>query len=97
MSNVSQNPRVCSLLVRYYAGAAAAAGADEETLELNQDRVSLAEVLETLARQRPALRRVFPQCSFLWAGRRIETDQELSLGTDAGQDTLEVLPPFAGG
>ena len=77
-------------LVRYFAAAAEAAGRDEETVSA----ASVGEVLTVVsAAHGAALERVLARCSFLVAGRRIE-DPATSL-TDA--DTLDVLPPFAGG
>lgn len=76
--------------VRYFAGAAEAAGTDEEQLEGST-------VGEVLAAARAAhgarLTEVLERCSVLHAGRYV--DQEST--SVATGDTIDVLPPFAGG
>lgn len=76
--------------IRYFAGAAEAAGTDEEQLEG-------ATVGEVLAQARRAhgdrLTEVLQRCSVLHAGRYAEDD---STPVSSG-DTIDVLPPFAGG
>lgn len=76
--------------VRYFAGAAEAAGTDEEQLEGST-------VGEVLAAARAAhgarLAEVLERCSVLHAGRYV--DQEST--PVATGDTIDVLPPFAGG
>ena len=80
------------LSVRFFAGAAAAAGTEERRVEVTPT-TSLGDLLDRLgAEGGEALTRVLAASSFLLdatAARREET-----LG-DAG--TLDVLPPFAGG
>ena len=72
-------------LVRYFAGARAAAGVAEEKLVL--------ATVQELATRRPELARVLTACSFLVDGLAWH---ELSapLPDDA---IVDVLPPFAGG
>ncbi|GAA1805909.1 MoaD/ThiS family protein [Nesterenkonia flava] len=97
-----------TVLVRFYAGAAEAAGAQELRLSLVQDPQSLAQFLESLpARAReasgaetaqqddagPDLARVCSRSSFLINGTQAKPDSAL---LRAG-DQLDVLPPFAGG
>lgn len=76
--------------IRYFAGAAEAAGTEEEQIEGST-------VGEVLASARTAhgdrLTEVLERCSVLHAGRYV--DQE-STPVEAG-DTIDVLPPFAGG
>lgn len=76
--------------IRYFAGAAEAADTDEEQLEG-------ATVGEILAAARAAhgdrLSEVLERCSVLHAGRFVDDD---SIPVSAG-DTIDVLPPFAGG
>ncbi|WP_435199351.1 MoaD/ThiS family protein [Janibacter sp. GS2] len=76
--------------IRYFAGAAEAAGTDEEQL----DGTTVGEVL---ARARRAhgerLTEVLQRCSVLHAGRYVD---EESTPVSSG-DTIDVLPPFAGG
>lgn len=76
--------------VRYFAAAAAAAGVDEETVGPG----SLAEIVEQIGAKHGALMiKVLPACSFLIDGMAT-TDQQTTV--DAGQ-SIDVLPPFAGG
>ena len=75
--------------LRYWAGARAAAGVDEETLESGP---SVGDVLDAAVAAHPDLRDVVSVCSVLLDGRAVPRD------TEVGPDTvLEVLPPFAGG
>ncbi|PPK93206.1 molybdopterin converting factor small subunit [Kineococcus xinjiangensis] len=81
-----------SVLVRYYAGAAEAAGVDEERVELGSGR-PLAELLDLLTqRHGQRLGTVLPACSFLLDAT--SAGREAPVGADA---TVDVLPPFAGG
>lgn len=82
-----------SITVRFYAGAAAAAGLEEYHLPLN-DGAQLCQVTQDLARRIPALEPILPLCTFL------SVHEEHVLNPDdvvATGDTIEVLPPFAGG
>lgn len=77
-------------VVRYYAGARAAAGVDEEKVAAP----TLAALLDRLTETRgPRLGRVFPACSFLVDGTAWH-DRSAVLPAGA---TIDVLPPFAGG
>lgn len=73
------------ILVRYFAGARAAAGTAEEKLDI-------ATVSELIA-SRPGLVRVLNVCSFLVDGL-VWHDRAAPLPSDA---VVDVLPPFAGG
>ena len=78
-----------TVLVRYWAGARAAAGVDEERV------AGVATVQDLLARltcAHPALAPVLPVCSVLVGGRASTGDDPLPAGV-----VIEVLPPFAGG
>lgn len=76
--------------VRYFAGAAEAAGTDEEQLE----GATVGEVLAAARRAHgDRLSEVLERCSVLHAGRYVD---EESTPVSAG-DTIDVLPPFAGG
>ncbi len=78
------------LVVRYYAGARAAAGTDEEKLAAP----TLAALLERLTeRHGQRLGSVLAACSFLVDGLAWH-DRDAALPTGA---TVDVLPPFAGG
>ena len=78
-----------TVLVRYWAGARAAAGVDEERVA---GVATVGDLVTRLARAHPTLEAVLPVCSVLVGGR-----------ASAGEDpvppeaVIEILPPFAGG
>ena len=78
-----------TVLVRYWAGARAAAGVDEERLP---GVATVGELLARLAAAHPALEPVLPVCSVLVGGRASAGDDPVPPGA-----VIEVLPPFAGG
>ncbi len=75
--------------LRYWAGARAAAGVSEETLETGP---TVGDVLDTAVAAHPELRDVVAVCSVLLGGRAGGRETE-----DGRDQVLEVLPPFAGG
>ncbi|WP_432982475.1 MoaD/ThiS family protein [Dactylosporangium sp. CA-233914] len=77
------------LLVRYFAGARAAAGRPEEKVEA----ATLAELVAAVTAERPRLAGVLTACSFLVDGTAWR-DRDAALPPAA---TVDVLPPFAGG
>jgi molybdopterin converting factor small subunit len=77
------------ITVRYFAGARAAAGVAEETLEA----ATLGEVVTELAGRGEPLTRVLTACSYLVNGLAAR-DHDIPLVDGA---TVDVLPPFAGG
>jgi molybdopterin synthase sulfur carrier subunit len=78
------------LLVRYFAGARAAAGRTEEKVEAT----TLADLVDTLnSAHGDRLARVLSASSFLVDGL-VCHDRSARLAPDA---TVDVLPPFAGG
>ena len=77
------------MLVRYFAGARAAAGVPEEKVSAS----SLDELVTAVAAGRPRLAAVLPACSFLVDGTSWR-DRDAALPATA---TVDVLPPFAGG
>jgi len=81
-----------TLVVRYFAGARAAAGLDEETVEVpNATTVdALAQILAE--RHGPALARVLAASTFLVDEVPGGRDRSLQ-----GARAVDVLPPFAGG
>lgn len=89
-----------TVTVRWWAGARAAAGVDAEAVAwpAQADCVpTVASALDgVLAHRDPAARErlesVLRACTFLVDGRPARRDRALRPG-----DTLEVLPPFAGG
>jgi len=87
-------------LVRYFAAAADAAGCAEE-------RVASATVgdfiAHAIATHGSGFERVVRQCSFLLDGDRVDVYDETGVLAEGAStpltraDTLDVLPPFAGG
>lgn len=79
-----------TVLVRYYAGARAAAGVSQESVSAP----TLAALrTELTSRHEPRFATVLAACSFLVDGHAtVDGATELSTGS-----TVEVLPPFAGG
>jgi len=84
--------------VRYWAAARAAAGVAEEALEV-AGQVTLAQVLEAVLerhRDRPKLADVVGVCSVLLGDRPVGAVDPGSVAVRPG-DTVQLLPPFAGG
>lgn len=74
--------------VRYWAGAREAAGVDDEPVHAG----SVARLRELLEQRGERLREVLRRSSLLVDGRVVRGDAPLTAG-----QTVEVLPPFAGG
>jgi sulfur-carrier protein len=82
-----------TVLIRYFAGARAAAGVPEDRVELGRTD-TVADVLAAeLSRRGSALERVLPACSVLCNGVAVH---DYSIEVPDGAE-LDVLPPFAGG
>jgi sulfur-carrier protein len=79
---------VADVTVRYWAGARDAAGCDDEPLQA----ASVREVLAQLVSRGAPLAEVVRRSSVLLDGRVVRDDADLVDG-----QTVEVLPPFAGG
>ena len=80
------------VVVRYYAGARAVAGVDEEALDLPAG-ATVASLVDALAdRHGPGLAHVLAACTFLVD--EVAGGRERSLD---GARQVDVLPPFAGG
>jgi molybdopterin converting factor small subunit len=79
---------VDTITVRYWAGAKAAAGLEQESLAAG----TLGELVTVLGGRRPALAPVLAVSTFLRRGTRLAPEAVLTPG-----DEVEVLPPFAGG
>lgn len=95
MSDVGSAPAVT---VRYWAAARAAAGTDKDVLEIDGD-VTLEQVLETVRLRhvdRPKFKDVVSVCSVLIGDRPMGTADPAAVVVHPG-DTVELLPPFAGG
>ena len=80
------------LTVRYFAAARAAANAETETLRV-EPGTTVAALVERLGARSPELARVLQRCSFLCDGIAV---RDVAINLIDGQ-TIDVLPPFAGG
>lgn len=80
------------MLIRFFAGAAEAAGVPERSLDVASTATG-ADVVAALTAERPELAKVLACSTLLVDGVRL-TDRLAVIG-DA--DLLDVLPPFAGG
>ncbi len=78
--------------VRYFAAARAAAGSDAETVVLRSG-TTVADLIERLAPPGSRLATVLTRCSYLCDGVAVR-DETIALRTG---NTIDVLPPFAGG
>jgi molybdopterin synthase sulfur carrier subunit len=78
--------------VRYFAAARAAAGFDDEIIGIPQG-TTVGALVQSLSERDPELAKVLCRCSYLCDGIAVR-DLGLTLG-DA--QTVDVLPPFAGG
>ena len=78
--------------MRYFAAARAAAGSDSEELTV-RDGVTVGDLVDELSSRNPELARVLLRCSYLCDGVAVhDKAQPLHAG-----NTIDVLPPFAGG
>ena len=80
-----------TVLVRYFAGAAAAAGVEEERLPVPAG-TTLAGLVERLEARGPDLAKVLAASSYLLDAVSARPEDVLADGV-----VLDVLPPFAGG
>jgi molybdopterin synthase sulfur carrier subunit len=78
--------------VRYFAAARAAAGAESETLVVRPG-TTVAGLVDRLAVRGTRLATVLSRCSYLCDGIAVR-DETATLQSG---DTIDVLPPFAGG
>ncbi|TPG35597.1 MoaD/ThiS family protein [Mycolicibacterium hodleri] len=78
--------------VRYFAAARAAAGVDGETVSVAPG-ATVADLLHTLRTRGEKLSSVLDRCSYLCDGIAVR-DVRKALETN---QTVDVLPPFAGG
>jgi molybdopterin converting factor small subunit len=81
-----------TVTVRYFAAARAAAGTETETLHL-QKGLTLDGLVQQLSARGPELAKVLARCSFLCDEVAVR-DRDRPLETN---QTVDVLPPFAGG
>jgi molybdopterin synthase sulfur carrier subunit len=81
-----------TITVRYFAAARAAAGSASEQLSVRCG-ATIGELVDGLGGRSPELARVLARCSYLCDGVAVrDQDQPLQTG-----NTIDVLPPFAGG
>ncbi len=92
MGQAPVEPEGIQVTVRYFAAARAAAGADSETVMLRPG-TTVAELVERLAVRGTRLATVLSRCSYLCDGIAVR-DETRALRPG---DTIDVLPPFAGG
>jgi sulfur-carrier protein len=92
MGQAPVEPGGIQVTVRYFAAARAAAGAESETVTLRPG-TTVAELVESLAVPGARLATVLSRCSYLCDGIAVR-DQATALRSG---DTIDVLPPFAGG
>jgi sulfur-carrier protein len=78
--------------VRFFAAARAAAGAESDLLSVRQG-ATIADVVSELCCRSDELARVLQRCSYLCDGIAVRNK---GIELRSGQ-TLDVLPPFAGG
>jgi molybdopterin converting factor small subunit len=78
--------------VRYFAAARAAAGTESETLVVRPG-TTVAELVERLGVRGSRLATVLGRCSYLHDGIAVR-DETTTLRSG---ETIDVLPPFAGG
>jgi molybdopterin synthase sulfur carrier subunit len=80
------------VIVRYFAAARAAAGTDSETVSVRRG-ATVAELVDGLAAKNTRLATVLSRCSYLCDGVAVR-DPHTALRSG---ETIDVLPPFAGG
>ncbi|MEE6175058.1 MoaD/ThiS family protein [Mycobacterium sp. 050134] len=78
--------------IRYFAAARAAAGAESQTMVLRAG-TTVAELVERLAVPGSRFAEVLSRCSYLCNGVAVRDETAVLLPGN----TIDVLPPFAGG
>ena len=78
--------------VRYFAAARAAAGTESETIDVPPG-TTVDGLVETLRSRDDGLATVLARCSYLRDGVAV---RDMGVSLDDAQ-TIDVLPPFAGG
>lgn len=81
---------------RYWAAARAAAGIPEEEVAVNGPITLVALRAELVRRHGPRLADVLAVCSVLVGDRPVRSADPATVLVEAGE-TVEFLPPFAGG
>ncbi|WP_051468776.1 MoaD/ThiS family protein [Mycolicibacterium tusciae] len=91
-SSETTNPTSIDVTVRFFAAARAAAGNESETIRIRPG-TTLAGLVHQLSDRDENLAKVLKRCSFLCDGVAVR-DAEMALWN---AQTVDVLPPFAGG
>ncbi|MBW0015922.1 MoaD/ThiS family protein [Mycobacterium sp.] len=92
MSQMPVDTDGMQVTIRYFAAARAAAGAESETVTLRAG-TTVAQLVERLAGRGTRLSTVLSRCSYLCDGVAVR-DETAALRPG---NTIDVLPPFAGG
>jgi molybdopterin converting factor small subunit len=92
VAEVPVEPDGIQVTVRYFAAARAAAGAESESVILRPG-TTVADLVKRLAARGTRLATVLSRCSYLCDGIAVR-DETKALQSG---DTIDVLPPFAGG
>jgi sulfur-carrier protein len=92
VAEVPVEPDGIQVTVRYFAAARAAAGAESESVILRPG-TTVADLVKRLAGPRTRLATVLSRCSYLCDGIAVRDETK----TLRSGDTIDVLPPFAGG
>lgn len=92
MAQETQEAAGVAVTVRYFAAARAAAGAESETVHVPAG-AGVAALAEILAGRNERLATVLSRCSYLRNGVAVR-DHAAAL---QGGETIDILPPFAGG
>jgi molybdopterin converting factor small subunit len=95
VAQASGEPAEIPITVRYFAAARAAAGTESETVTVRSG-ATVAELVDGLTGRNTRLATVLSRCSYLCDGIAIRDDVANSRRLRAGE-TIDVLPPFAGG
>ena len=80
------------VVVRYFAAARAAAGSDSEQLNVRAG-ATVGDLVDSLGGRSERLARVLTRCSFLCDSVAVRDHAQLL----RSGNTIDVLPPFAGG
>ena len=93
----AQQSRETAIIVRYWAGARAAAGTAEDVLETTGE-LTLADVVARVLERHPGeqMARTVGVCSVLLGDQPVRSQDPDSVVVRPG-DVVELLPPFAGG
>ena len=93
----AQRSRETAIVVRYWAGARAAAGTAEDVLEATGE-LTLTDVVAQVLERHPGeqMARTVGVCSVLLGDQPVRSQDPDSVVVRPG-DVVELLPPFAGG